>query len=335
MTLEDRIAAFEKLGNYLSAIEEVEINDLIEKARNENPWFTADSVKAALEGIKLYLNPGDLAQWTSRYKLTPDRLKVVAVVMAGNVPLVGFHDFLSVLISGYALQVKLSSKDSVLLLHLANQLIKIESRFKPMIQFADQLKNFDAVIATGSDNSARYFHYYFGKYPHIIRKNRTSCAVLTGKETDGDIRALGQDVFRYFGLGCRNVSKIYLPKTFDPARLLQLWTPFEDVMNNHKYHNNYDYQKSILLINRIPFLDSGAVLLQESDKLVSPISVVYYEFFEDESSLALKLTEAKDKIQCIVGRATPASIPFGMAQSPVLWDYADQIDTLKFLESLN
>jgi hypothetical protein len=335
MKSEDRVAAFEKTGKYLSAIDEAELQPLIEKARNENSWFTPESIKMALDGVKTYLTPENLRKWVSGYRLSPDRPKTVAVIMAGNVPLVGFHDFLSVLISGHSIQAKLSSKDSVLPTWLADRLIEADSRFRSHIHFEERLKDFDAVIATGSDNSARYFHYYFGKYPHIIRKNRTSCAVLTGKETDEDLLALGKDVFTYFGLGCRNVAKIYLPKSFDPTRLLRQWTPLEGIIHHHKYHNNYDYQKSILLVNRVPFLDAGFVLLQESDRLVSPISVVYYEFYEDEGSLALKLTESKDKIQCVVGQTTPASVPFGKAQSPMAWDYADQVDTLKFLEELN
>jgi hypothetical protein len=255
--------------------------------------------------------------------------------MAGNIPLVGFHDFLAVLISGHSILVKLSSKDSVLISWLADQLIQIDQRFSSRIHFAERLKNFDGIIATGSDNSSRYFTYYFGKYPNVIRKNRTSCAVLTGKETDSDLLTLGKDVFTYFGLGCRNVSKVYMPKSFEPTRLLQAWEPWKDIIHHHKYCNNYDYQKSILLVNRIPFFDSNFVLIQENERLVSPISVVYYEFYEDEGSLALKLAESKNKIQCVVGHATPASVPFGKAQSPSLGDYADQIDTLKFLEGLN
>jgi hypothetical protein len=223
----------------------------------------------------------------------------------------------------------------VLMKHLIDKLIELEPRFEPMISIAERLKDFDVVIATGSDNSARYFHYYFDKYPHIIRKNRTSCAVLGGKETSDDLHALGNDVFTYFGLGCRNVSKIYIPSRYDVTRVLDAWQPFREIINHHKYVNNYDYQKSILLLNKIPFLDSGFVLLQESERLVSPIAVLYYEKYEDEGSLALKLLEQKEKIQCIVGTATPDSVPFGQAQSPMVWDYADQVDTLKFLEGLN
>jgi hypothetical protein len=334
MNIHDRIEAFAKLGNYLSAIDEAELHELILSARNENAWFTEESIKLALEGIKSYLEVDSLRNWASHYRLRANKPRTVAVIMAGNIPLVGFHDFLSVIISGHSLQAKLSSKDSVLMKFLAEKLVELTPELGPRIQFTEQLKNFDAVIATGSDNSARYFHYYFGKYPHIIRKNRASCAVLTGRETDEELRRLGADVFSYFGLGCRNVSKIYLPKDADPTRMLPCWNSFHPIIHHHKYHNNYDYQKSILLVNRMPFLEDSFVLLQESEKLVSPISVVYYEFYENEGSLALSLTRQKDKIQCIVGRSTPGSIPFGQAQYPTLLDYADHVDTLKFLDEL-
>jgi hypothetical protein len=335
MTLDERIAAFEKLGKYLSAIDEATHQQLIVKAGNENSWFTPESIDLALKGVYNYLLPQHLKRWVKPYGLNPASEKVVAIVLAGNIPLVGFHDFLSVLISGHIVQIKLSSKDSVLLRFMIDKLIEVEPRFLRKIQIVEQLKNFRAVIATGSNNSARYFHYYFGKYPNIIRKNRTSCAVLNGKESTDEFLLLARDVFQYFGLGCRNVSKLFLPKNFDITKLLDAWQPFEKIIHHHKYNNNYDYQKSILLVNKMPFLDNGFLLLQESERLVSPISVLFYEYYENEGDLALKLTENKDNIQCMVGKTTPGSIPFGSAQSPMLWDYADQVDTLKFLDSLD
>ncbi|HEY0744858.1 MAG TPA: acyl-CoA reductase [Chryseosolibacter sp.] len=335
MKLKDRIAAFAKLGKELDAIDRDTWLTLITKAKNENSWFTEESIQYAFSGVKRYLEENSLTKWTAAYELTDVKPKVVGVVMAGNLPLVGFHDFLAVLISGNALLVKLSSKDRVLPLFIAEKLVAIEPRFAGLIRFEDQLKNFDAVIATGGDNSARYFHYYFGKYPNVIRKNRTSCAVLKGNETGAELEALGHDVFQYFGLGCRNVSKIFIPRNFDVTSIFPPWEKFKDIIHHHKYNNNYDYQKSIMLVNGNKFLDNGFLLVEENQKLVSPIAVLYYERYEDESDLALKLTEAKDKIQCIVGTMTPASIPFGQAQSPMLWDYADQIDTLKFLKTLN
>jgi hypothetical protein len=335
MVSEDSLKAFEKLGNYLSAIDKDELIRLSERARNENPWFTLESVSLALKGTAGYLKRESLSKWTSHYDLTAVKPKTVAIVMAGNIPLVGFHDFLSVVISGHNALIKLSSKDSFLLKFLTEKLIAIDPKFKDNITFAEQLKNFDAVIATGSDNSARYFNFYFGKYPNIIRKNRTSVAILTGKETKDELMLLGKDVFSYFGLGCRNVSKIFVPFHYDITQLFEYWNAYKDVIHHHKYCNNYDYQKSILLVNRDHFFDAEFVILQESEKLVSPISVVYFERYRDESDLALKLTSAREKIQCIVGNTRPAAVQFGQAQSPLLWDYADRIDTLKFLEQLN
>ncbi|MGC1240180.1 MAG: acyl-CoA reductase [Chryseosolibacter sp.] len=334
MTIDERLAAFEKLGNYIYAIDTAEYEALIDKVKNENPWFTPGSVNLALEGVRRYLDPEKMKKWVSNYQTNPPAQKQIAVVMAGNIPLAGFHDFLTVLLSGHAIMIKLSSKDSVLPTFLVNKLTALEPRFAPNITMPAQLKNFDAVIATGSDNSSRYFRYYFGKYPHIIRKNRTSCAVLSGQESTEDLRLLGKDVFTYFGLGCRNVSKIFMPEDFDPVRLVHAWDIYVDILHHHKYHNNYDYQKSILLVNKIPFYDSGFVILHENEKLVSPISVVYFERYKNTDDLTSKLEGVSEKIQCIVGNTRPDYIPFGQAQSPELWDYADRVDTMKFLETL-
>ncbi|HEX8040562.1 MAG TPA: acyl-CoA reductase [Chryseosolibacter sp.] len=333
MSIEERLAAFEKLGKYLSAIDEVELDVLLQKAREENPWFTRDSVTLALRGIGRYLDPGKMKKWVSAYGANPHP-GTIAVIMAGNIPMAGFHDFLTVLMSGHSIMAKLSSKDSVLLTHLSQKLIAIEPRFQNRIDLATRLKNFDAVIATGSDNSSRYFNYYFGKYPHVIRKNRTSCAVLSGSETDDELRQLGGDVFSYFGLGCRNVSKIFVPRDFDPVRLVTAWNVYADIIHHSKYHNNYDYQKSILLVNKIPFYDSGFAILHENEKLVSPISVVYFERYENRADLEARLRPLSDKIQCTVGSMLPDLVAFGQAQSPELWDYADQVDTFRFLEEL-
>jgi hypothetical protein len=254
--------------------------------------------------------------------------------MAGNIPLVGFHDLLCVLISGHMAQIKLSSKDSKLPSYIIKHLLWLEPGFEKNISVTEgKLHDFDAVIATGSDNSARYFHQYFGKYPNIIRKNRTSVAVLSGNESTQELSQLGEDVFSYFGLGCRNVSKIYAPVGYDFTLLLDAWQGFHDIIHHHKYSNNYDYQKSILLVNRLPFLDNGFVLLQENERLVSPISVVYTESYTTPKNLHEKLSAIREKIQCITGNGD-SFIPFGQAQYPSLGDYADQIDTLKFLSEL-
>jgi hypothetical protein len=334
MTADERLAGLVNLGKYIHAIDEAELGDVLLKVKNENPWFTSGNVNLALQGICRYLDQQKLSKWISPYRLNPQVQKKIAVVMAGNIPLAGFHDLLSILVSGHAALIKLSSKDTVLTTWLIAKLIEIEPRFSPLIAITGQLKNFDAVIATGSDNSARYFNYYFGKYTHIIRKNRTSCAVLSGSETAEDLSLLGRDVFTYFGLGCRNVSKIFIPHDFDPVRLINAWDIYVDIINHHKYHNNYDYQKSILLVNKIPFYDSGFVILHENEKLVSPVSVVYFERYGTRAELSKKLQLVADKIQCVVGNTEKDHVAFGQAQLPDLWDYADRVDTMKFLEEL-
>lgn len=335
MTLEQRISAFVKLGNHLSNLSAEAFESHALSARLENPWFTEANVKRSVEGITRYLQEDKLREWTSHYSLNPAEPKTVALVLAGNIPMVGFHDLLSVLISGHRAQLKLSSKDSKLIPYLIKHLTWFEPSFEKMIEVKEnKLENFGAVIATGSDNSARYFDYYFGKYPNIIRKNRTSVVVLTGQESADDIEALGEDIFSYFGLGCRNVSKALVPAGYDLTKLLSRWSGYKDIIHHHKYCNNYDYQKSILLVNLIPFLDNGFILLQENEKLVSPISVLYYEYYKDQTDLEARLHRDAGKIQCLVGNEKPALVPFGSAQYPDVWDYADNVDTLKFLETL-
>ncbi|HEU5291828.1 MAG TPA: acyl-CoA reductase [Cyclobacteriaceae bacterium] len=334
MTLDQRIRAFRQLGEHLENLSEESFESIAESARLENPWFTKENVRRSLKGILTFLREDQLKQWTKRYSLQASPQKTIALVMAGNIPLVGFHDLICVLISGNCAQVKLSSKDSKLTQHLINFLVKIEPAFHDQIEYKDKLEGFDAIIATGSDNAARYFEYYFGKYPNIIRKNRTSCAILTGGESDADIENLGVDVFSYFGLGCRNVSKLYVPNDYDFTNLLSRWDSFKEVIHHHKYSNNYDYQKSILLVNGVHHLDNGFVLLQENEKLVSPISVLYYERYSSDDDLRNKLKANTEKIQCVVGKGKLATVAFGQAQYPEVWDYADQIDTLKFLSEL-
>ena len=333
MTRSKRIQAFSQLGIHLNNLSEEAFNSLAESARLENAWFTVDSVRMSLKGIGQYLQEDELTTWLKPYP-EPSESKTIALVLAGNIPLVGFHDFLCALIIGHKVQIKLSSKDSKLFNYLIKQLIWLEPEFQNRIEFKDRLESFDAIIATGSDNTARYFEYYFNKYPNIIRKNRTSCAILTGNETDGDLDQLGTDIFSYFGLGCRNVSKVFAPEGYDFKRLLSSLDRFKNIIHHHKYCNNYDYQKSIMLVNGSPFLDNGFLMLLESDKLVSPISVLYFESYKNQEDLINKLNVNSEKIQCIVGNESPAIIPFGQAQFPRVWDYADQIDTLKFLSEL-
>ena len=338
-SFQSRIQAFIQLGLQISSLDEEEKNSLYRRAQNQNAWFISNSVSSALEGIRLLLEKDNLIKWLSKYQIkelsTP---KDVGVLMAGNIPAVGFHDLLCVLISGNIASIKLSSSDSILIKWLIDKLLEIQPDFASLIKIEDMLKSKDAYIATGSDNSARYFNYYFGKYPNIIRSNRTSVAILTGEESVQDLENLGMDVFQYFGLGCRNVSKVFVKSEESLIKLLDVLEKKDWVYAHHKYLNNYDYNKSIYLGNGEPHLDNGFLILKESQELVSPIAVLFYEKYQDETDLDRKLELIKDKVQCIVGRQAGLKnevIPFGQAQLPCPWDYADHVDTLEFLIALS
>lgn len=334
MNLATRINAFSELGNRIKALNKTSREQLYERASLSNAWFTAASVQKALDGIALFLDSETLRSWTSQYPAAPNQ-KTVGIAMAGNIPLVGVHDLLCVLISGHQALVKLSSQDALMEV-LINWLIEIEPRFATKIKIEERLNAAEAMIATGSDNTSRYFEYYFRNRPHIIRKNRSSCAVIMGEEPAEALTELGKDVFTYFGLGCRNVAKVFVPEEYTFIKLLDSWAPYLEISNHHKYANNYDYQKSILLINQTPFLDNGFVLLTESPNLVSPISVVFYERYLDQIDLQQKIQSHGEKLQCIVSANGwyPNSVAFGKAQQPEVWDYADKVDTMKFLASL-
>lgn len=332
--LEDRIKAWATVGSILSNLRPEEKSQIIEQAQAENPWFTEDNIHQAIQGVIRYLDESKLRQWTKDLPETVPNPRKVGVVMAGNIPLVGFHDLLTVLISGHILMAKLSSKDTFLIRYIAGLLHEIEPRFQDHTIFAERLNGADAIIATGSDNSSKYFEYYFAHIPHIIRKNRSSCAVLNGNETDEDFIALGRDIFLYFGLGCRNVSKIYVPEGYNFSQLIEPLSAYSNVLYHHKYSNNYDYNKSIYLVNREPHYDSGFALFRKSSSLVSPISVIYYEEYSDQLMLNQIITANLDKIQCIVSKEGwyADSLEFGKAQEPELWDYADGVNTLAFLQ---
>jgi len=336
MNLVNRIEGFAALGEKIERLSDSERQEIFDQAAQQNAWFTAESVAMSLSGIRHFLHKNTLTEWTSRYPITEVKEKTVGVAMAGNIPLVGFHDLLCILLSGHQLVAKKSSQDTYLITLLTDWLIDIEPRFKTQIRFEERLNGVQAVIATGSDNTARYFEYYFRNIPHIIRKNRTSCAVLMGEEEDSLLTELGKDVFTYFGLGCRNVSKLFVPEDYLFPGLLNCWEVYQPIIHHHKYVNNYDYQKSILLVNGVHHFDNGFIMLTANESLVSPISVLFYETYKDLSDLNQKLEQQKEKIQCIVSARGwfPGSIPFGKAQLPEVWDYADQVDTMKFLTSL-
>ncbi len=335
MTLEKRIKAFHQLGELIRNLSSDEKENLFTKTANENPWFTDQNVEQALKGISKFLDQQVLEKWLSPYSFT-GASKKVGVAMAGNIPMVGFHDLMCVLLSGHQLVAKLSSSDSVLMKFVRDSLIAIDPSFAEKILFEERLNGVDAVIATGSDNTSRYFEYYFRNIPHIIRKNRSSCGVILGEESPEEFLLLGKDIFSYFGLGCRNVSKIFVPENFDFPVMLKSLEPFQPIVNHHKYANNYDYQKSILLINQNHFYDNGFLLLTENENLVSPISTVYYQYYKDQSDLNQKLQLKEEKIQCIVSARGwfKHSIPFGEAQLPAVNDYADGVDTMAFLQGI-
>jgi hypothetical protein len=333
-----KIDSLSALGDFLLSQEGVRTTEAWGwKAQTQNAWFTPENVQAALSSIAThYLNKNKLLEWVAGYDLDRQQPHSVGVVMAGNIPAAGFHDLLCVLLSGNRLMAKLSSQDSVLLKELASQLIRIEPRWQPFIEFSERLNAADAIIATGSDNSARYFRYYFGSKPHIIRQNRTSCAIIRGNEKKSELSKLGDDALLYFGLGCRNISKLFVPSGYDFTPFFESIEHLNGIIHHAKYQNNYDYNKSIYLVNRVSHLDNGFLLLTPNEALVSPVSVLYYEEYLDLPDLQEKINSQRNKLQCIVSGESwfPGSLPLGTAQSPALSDYADGIDTLAFLMGL-
>lgn len=333
MNIEKRIAAFASLGYYLLE-NPVLLQEVVNKTFIYNTWFTKENTNRALQNIaKEFLNKEKLQNWISTYDLqhTTYDSKIIAIVAAGNIPMVAFHDILCVLISGNQLQLKLSEKDKYLLPFIFEKLTEIEPEFKDKISVQFKLENFDAIIATGSNNTARYFEYYFSKYKNIIRKNRNSIAILAGNETKEDIENLGHDIFDYFGLGCRNVSKIFVPKDFDLLSLKHGFANHRDVMQHTQYMNNLDYQRTLYLMNQTPLIDIDFINIVENKSLHSPISCLHAERYENIDEVNSFIFDEKDNLQCIIGKDY---LPFGKSQQPALSDYADNIDTMKFILSL-
>ena len=352
MQLQERINAFVGLGDFLRQFskdniqkeDHVKHNELffegfkhqIKLAKEQNGWFTEDNVKFALKSWSDALTPHNLNTWLKPYSIENLSPKQVAIIMAGNIPLVGFHDFLSVLISGHHVLVKQSSNDKHLLPYIAKYVEYIEPQFKGAILFTEgEMKNFDAVIATGSNNTARYFEYYFKNKPSIIRKNRNSVAVLKGDETPEDLKNLSEDIFRYFGLGCRNVSKLFVPKDYNFDAFFEAIYHWHPIVEKAKYANNYDYNKAVYLMSEFDMLENGFFMIKEDESFASPIATLFYEYYEDTSTVKDLLKSKKDNIQCIVSRGfSENEVPFGATQKPELWDYADDVDPIKFLLSI-
>ena len=350
--LEKTKKAFVELGKFLAQFKESEIvknpsilnNDLffndflnlIENQKHHNGWFIESEVYFSVQSWADALTSENLEQWITPYQISEKPPKTVGLILAGNIPLVGFHDFLSVLISGHKALVKTSSNDKQLLVFLANYLIKIEPTLKNRIEFTDgRLNDFDAVIATGSNNTARYFEYYFKNKPSIIRRNRNSVAVLIGNETHEDLINLGKDIFTYFGLGCRNVSKLFVPKNYDFEKFFKAMYEYREIINNQKYINNYDYNKAVFLMSNYLILDNGFLVLKEDASYSSPIASVFYEYYSDIQEIKNRLYQDNELIQCIVSNnLTPNSVNFGQTQLPKLSDYADNVDTIAFLNAI-
>ncbi|REJ80472.1 MAG: acyl-CoA reductase [Bacteroidetes bacterium] len=312
----------------------------------ENPWFTHDNISSALYELSVMLNEDSLRSWIHSYEPKINynsSSKTVGLINAGNIPLAGFHDFLCVLMSGHSYQGKNSTTDRILLPFVANKLVELIPEIKNRITFSEKLSNFDAVIATGSNNSSRYFEYYFSKYPHIIRKNRNGIAVLDGEETEEDLKNMSDDIFRYFGLGCRNVSKIYFPEGFNLDRFFQSLYHWSSVMSHHKYMNNFEHHNAVLLLKKVSFLQNGFIILMEDASLASPVAVLHYEFYSEKNRLFEKLSASSSEIQCIVSARKgffthpdleKISVRPGKTQSPKIGDYADGVDTMEFLLGL-
>ena len=324
-----------RLGELLSKTEQ--FNDIFEKAEQQNSWFTRTNVTFAFKSWSEALSKSNVQQWLSQYQLPQTTSpKKILIIMAGNLPLVGFHDLLCVLVAGHKAIVKLSSDDGVLLPYLIKQMKAFAPEWAEAVAFTDdKVTEYDAVIATGSDNTARYFEYYFGKKPHIIRKNRHSVAVLTGEETPEELQDLGKDIFLYYGLGCRSVSKLFVPQGYDFDLLFQAIYPYKDIIEEQKYANNYDYNKAVYLMSLYKLLENGFLLLKEDEHYGSPIATLFYEYYTNKEALKKKLETDREKIQCVVGHNfIDGEIPFGQTQTPKLWDYADGVNTLTFLLNL-
>ncbi|MGB0891316.1 MAG: acyl-CoA reductase [Flavobacteriaceae bacterium] len=351
-TIQNRISAFIKLGTFLSQFSNISIekkdniehNDLffdgfkhqLKIAGENNTWFTKENLLFASENWAKALTKSNITKWVINENLGTNDAKKVAVIMAGNIPLVGFHDFLSVLITGHSVLVKQSSNDKHLLPFLAKYLEYVEPELKGNITFTEEkLTDFDAVIATGSNNTARYFEYYFKDKPSIIRKNRNSVAVITGNESEEDFENLSEDVFRYFGLGCRSVSKLFVPKEYNFDNFFKGMYNQQEIINNAKYANNYDYNKAVYLMSEFDILENGFLMIKEDASYASPIASVFYEYYENIDDLKIKLWEEREQIQCVVAKDfIENEIAFGQTQHPQLWDYADGVNTLEFLSKI-
>ena len=351
--VDKRIQSLTRFGEAISLVLEgynsesdTEFNRIINKSRSENPWFTEQNILMSLRNWVEALAEENVNIWTEKYsdELMSRRKELnIAVVNSGNIPFVGLHDLLSVLLSGNSYLGKNATGDSFLLPYITSILCLVEPSYKENIRFVSRLESMDAVIATGNNNSARYFEYYFGKYPHIIRKNRNGVGVLLGNESNEKLHELGNDIFDYFGLGCRNISKLYVPKGYNFNKFFEAIEEFKGMLNHNKYMNNFDYNNSVLLLKQIPFLQNGFLIIRKENQIASPVAVLHYEEYDDISGLKKNLLNTIEQLQCIVFEGNYLSdafllenirVDFGKTQKPALWDYADGVDTVDFLLGL-
>jgi len=338
MTISKRIDALAELGTYLKLRDEA-LQAAILTAYHHNRWFTVENIEQALQAVAAaFLEKSKLQEWMNHYKFPEvSNSKTIGIIMAGNIPLVGFHDFVCVFMSGHKARIKLSEKDNILLPHLLKVLTRINPDCANYFEEIERLKGCEAVIATGSNNSARYFETYFGKYPHIIRKNRNAVAIFDGNETVDQLKAFGHDVFQYFGLGCRNVSKIYIPKDFNFDPMLTALHEHNEIVLHDKYKNNFDYNYTLVILNKTAYKANGCIILTEEETVASRIASMHFEYYSDEGSLLEKIKSKRDTIQCVIGNVSLEGIkvfPFGKAQEPGLMDYADGVDVMAFLLGL-
>jgi hypothetical protein len=341
MNIENQVLGLTKVSDYIKAFlaknqEDYNENDsdfelLLEKSKTENQWFTIENQKFALQQWADLLTEENINNWLKEYSISKIS-KRVGLIMAGNIPLVGFHDVISVVLSNHIPVIKLSSKDKYIIPFLLKKWNEF-SEGNVQFEFVERLENFDAVIATGSNNTARYLEYYFKNHLNIIRKNRTSVAVLKGDETEEELRLLANDIFQYFGLGCRNVTRILIPQEFVIDRLFESFIDFQDIINHNKYANNYEYNRAVYLLNQDKFWDNNFVMMKEDEKLFSPLSVINFSRYSSLDEVKSFIAENEENIQCVVAKDELGfdSIEFGEAQNPGLNIYADNVDTMKFL----
>ena len=330
MNLKDRISLFSILGEQIKIDSQAFFGDAISNAQILNPWFSKSNIDTAISSISILLEKENLISWLSDYSIKEKEIKTILLIMAGNIPFVGFHDLLCVLISGNKAVIKMSSKDNVLMKTIIDRIIQINPKMKDFIIISNEIVKckFDATISTGSDNSSKYFDYYFKSDNSIIRKNRRSVAIIDGSETQKELELLADDVFLYFGLGCRSVSKVFLPINYDLNKLFNAFFKYNDIIKHLKYANNYDYNKTIYLMNKQNLLDNGFVLLKEDSSVQSPISMLFYQYYNNREDLNSYIKLNASLFQCIVSKR---DVPFGKSQFPRLSDYSDNIDTLNFL----